>query len=63
MKYFVDCNGSINFIDNYGNTDYQGIIVVDEKKKIVYTLDEYEMITGEYDLWHSLTDLAKAIEG
>jgi ABC-type histidine transport system ATPase subunit len=63
-RYFIDCNSSISFVDIYGNTDYPGKIVVNEKDKIVYTVhDEYDMVTGEYDLWNSLTELANAIEG
>lgn len=62
MRYFVDSNGSIRFIDNYGWTDFPGGVRVNEQEMTVYTIDEDEMVTGEYNLWSSLTALAKAIE-
>ena len=62
MKYFVDSNGSINFIDEFGNTDHIRKIVVNEKEKTVYTVDDDMMVIGEYTLWNSLTELANQIE-
>lgn len=62
MQYFVDYNGSIRFYDETGRTDYPGEIIVNEKQMIVYSVDEFEMVTGEYTLWPSLTELAKHLE-
>ena len=62
MKYFVDSNGSINFIGEFGYTDYVGAVVVNEEEKTVYTVDDNMMVTGEYTLWGSLTELANQIE-
>jgi hypothetical protein len=60
-KWFIDCNSIIYPIFGTDN-DYDWVIV-SEENNTVYTIDRDRMITGEYTLWDSLTELAKAIEG
>jgi hypothetical protein len=60
-KWFIDCNSIIHPI--FGTDADPDWIVVSEDNHIVYVVDGEGLITGEYTLWNSLTELAIAIEG
>lgn len=75
FRYFVDVNGVIFTVFPSGESNFPGDLKIEEKTADrsfaqVMVLGEYEngdksggrLVEDEYQLWDSLTELAKAIE-
>lgn len=64
-RYFVCEHGLIWTILSDGSTNYPGKnnIFINSKLKTAYIVSSTKEVIGDYTLWDTLTDLARAIEG
>lgn len=65
-KYFVCDQGIIWTVFGTGKSNYPGQnqIILNSKIKTVYIVNSStKEVIGDYTLWDTLTDLARAIEG